>query len=368
MRRILRVVLGFALALLAVGGFLWIVGPRQVLDELTGVDPATYAAGFLAVVAAFYCWSEALRRLLASVGGDAAREVGGPRYRAAFMSGEFLKQVVPMGHSGGPVFVSYAVSKETDAPYEEALAAATVVEFVNIASSVALAGVGIGVVLLTSDGPITPLFVALLVGFAVAVVALGGAALLVNSRRALVERLVLRAAGIGRATVGRLSGRARAALAADRVAGTFGTYYAAFDRALADRAEVRRAAAFSLAGWALFLAPMYTSFRAIGEPVPYALVVFVVPVLSLVNVVPLPGGLGGFEVALAAVVVALVGLELPAATAGVFLYRLSNYWFVVLLGGLAAAWVSTRLADPPSPLAPTPEPDGSSTESATDGE
>ncbi|ELZ20324.1 hypothetical protein C475_21162 [Halosimplex carlsbadense 2-9-1] len=364
MRRILRVLLGFALALLAVGGFLWVVGPRQVLDELAGVEPVTYAAGFLAVVAAFYCWSEALRRLLASVGHG----VDGPRYRAAFMSGEFLKQIVPMGHSGGPVFVSYAVSRETDAPYEAALAAATVVELVNIAASMGLAGVGLGVILLTSDGPITPLFAALLVGFAVAVVALGGAALLVYSRRALVERLVLRAAGAGRATVGRLSARARTALAAERVAATFGTYYAAFDRALADRAEVRRAAVFSLAGWALFLAPMYTSFRAIGEPVSYALVLFVVPVLSLVNVVPLPGGLGGFEVALAAVVVALVGLDLPAATAGVFLYRLSNYWFVVLLGGLAAGWVSTRLADVPSPLAPATDPDGAPVDSATDRE
>ncbi|QLH77319.1 flippase-like domain-containing protein [Halosimplex rubrum] len=366
MRRLLRVVLGFALALLAVGGFLWIVGPRQVLAELAGVEPVTYAAGFLAVVAAFYCWSEALRRLLAGVDGDAGGEVGGPRYRAAFMSGEFAKQVVPMGHSGGPVFVSYAVSRETDAPYEAALAAATVVELVNIGASMALAGAGLGIVLLTSDGPITPLFAALLVGFAVAVVALGGAALLVYSRRALVERLVLRAAGVGRATVGRFSARARDALEPGRVAATFGTYYAAFDRALADRTQVRRAAVFSILGWALFLAPMYTSFRAIGEPVPYALVCFVVPVLSLVNVVPLPGGLGGFEVALAAVVVALVGLELPAATAGVFLYRLSNYWFVVLLGGLATAWVSARVADAPGPLAPTSEPDGSSAESTAD--
>ena len=367
MRRSVRVVLGFVLALLAVGGFLWIVGPRQILAELTSVEPVTYAAGFLAVVAAFYCWSEALRRLLVSV-GDASGAVGGPRYRAAFMSGEFLKQVVPMGHSGGPVFVSYAVSRETDAPYEEALAAATGVEFVNIAASVVLAGAGLGVVLLTSDGPVTPLFAALLVGFTVAVVALGVAALVVNSRRALVERLVLRVAGVGRATVGRLSGRLRAALAAERVAATFGTYYAAFDRALADRAQVRRAAGFSLLGWALFLAPMYTSFRAIGEPVPYALVLFVVPVLSLVNVVPLPGGLGGFEAALAAVVVALVGLELPAATAGVVLYRLSNYWFVVLLGGLAATWTSTRLTGAPSPLAPLTDADGSPAEPATDGE
>ncbi|WP_459191864.1 lysylphosphatidylglycerol synthase transmembrane domain-containing protein [Halosimplex sp. J119] len=352
MRRIVRVVLGFALALVAVGGFVWFVGPASVIAELSQADPAVLAVGFLAVIAAFYCWSEALRRLLVSTGAD----VHGPRYRAAFMSGEFLKQIVPMGHSGGPVFVSYAVGRETDAPYEEALAAATVVEFVNIGASVALATVGLGVLVATGTASSGPVFTALVVGLALAVTVLLSLGLLVHYRRALVERLVLRLAGAGRATVGRLSERARTAMASDRVRATFETYYAAFDRALADREQVWRAAAFSLAGWALFLLPMYTSFHAIGEPVPYALVALVVPVLSLVNVVPLPGGLGGFEVALAAVVVALAGLDLPVATAGVFLYRLSNYWFVVLLGALASSTVAVRLADPPSPLDPTEDP------------
>ncbi|WP_123538250.1 lysylphosphatidylglycerol synthase transmembrane domain-containing protein [Halosimplex salinum] len=349
MRRVVRVVVGFALALLAVGGFLWFVGPASVLRELSRADPVVLGSGFLAVVGAFYCWSEALRRLLASVGQD----VRGPRYRAAFMSGEFLKQVIPMGHSGGPVFVSYAVSRETDAPYEEALAAATVVEFVNIGSSVALAVVGLCVLLATGTATDGPVFVALVVGLVIAVGFLLSTALLVHYRRALVERFVLRLAAAGRATVGRASARARTGLAGDRIEATFETYYAAFDRALGDRGEVWRAAAVSLAGWALFLVPMYTSFLAIGEPVPYALVILVIPVLSLVNVVPLPGGLGGFEVALAGVVVALVGVDLPAATAGVFLYRLSNYWFVVLLGGLASLAMSVRLAEPPSPLGPT---------------
>ena len=351
MRRALRIVGGFVLALSVVGAFLWVVGPRRVLAELSTAHLPVFAAGFLAVLGAFWCWSEALRRLLRTVGQD----VGGLRYRAAFMSGELAKQVVPMGHSGGPVFVSYAVSRETDAPYESTLAAATVVEFVNVASSLLLATGGLAVVLLGSDGPLEPVFLVLLAGLAVASGGLLGAGALVYYRRSLVERLVLWVAATGRATLGRLSGRVREALAAERIQGTFETYYAAFDRALVDRTEVRRAAVFSLLGWALFLLPLYTSLVAIGDPVPYALVVFVVPVLSLVNVVPLPGGLGGFEVALAAVLVALVGIELPAATAGVFLYRLSNYWFVVLVGVVASAVVSVRPSTAPPILGPGEE-------------
>jgi len=304
--------------------------------------------GFVAVLAAFWCWSEALRRVLASVG----HEVGGLRYRAAFMSGELAKQVVPMGHSGGPVFVSYAVSRETDSPYESTLAAATVVEFVNIGASVLLATLGLGVVLVGWQGPMDSVFLALLAGLVVAATALFGVGALVYYRRALVERFVLSVAGVGRDTVGRLSGGVREALEAERIQSTFGTYYAAFDRALVDRNEVRRAAVLSFLGWALFLLPLWTSFLALDVRVSYALVVFVVPVLSLVNVVPLPGGLGGFEVALAVVVVALVGIEFPAATAAVFLYRLSNYWFVVLVGVVASAIVSVRPSTAPPILGP----------------
>jgi uncharacterized protein (TIRG00374 family) len=351
MRRLLRVVVGFALALIVVGGFLWAVGWERVLAEIAAASLPVLALGFVSVVAAFFCWSEALRRLLASVGQD----VGGPRYRAAFMSGEFAKQVVPMGHSGGPVFVSHAVSRQTDAPYEESLAAATVVEFLNIGASVVLAAAGLAVVLATSDGPLSAVFVALLVGLAIAATALFGAALLVHYRRSLVERFVRRVAALLRGSVGRVSGRARRALADDRIAATFRTYYAAFDRALGDRAQVRRAALFSLVGWALFLVPLYTSFLALDLHVSYALVVFVVPVLSLVNVVPLPGGLGGFEIALAGVIVALVGVDLGAATAGVFLYRLSNYWFVVLFGAVASTALSFRPVAAPPVLGPEEE-------------
>ena len=77
MRRSLRIVGGFSLALLVVGAFLWAVGPRRVLAELSTVYLPVYAVGFVAVLAAFWCWSEALRRVLASVGP----EVGGPSGR-----------------------------------------------------------------------------------------------------------------------------------------------------------------------------------------------------------------------------------------------------------------------------------------------
>ena len=112
MSRLRRIVLGFGVALLAVGGFLYAVGPAAVLAELSDADLVVLSVGFGSVVVALSCWSEAVRRLIASTG----HETGGLRYRGAYLSGEFLKQVLPMGQSGGPVLMAYTVSREADTP------------------------------------------------------------------------------------------------------------------------------------------------------------------------------------------------------------------------------------------------------------
>jgi uncharacterized protein (TIRG00374 family) len=347
MRRILRVVVGFAVALLAVGGFLWAVGPEAVFAELATADLAVLSVGFLGVVAALGVWSEAVRRLLASTG----HTVRGRRYRSAYLSGEFLKQVLPMGQSGGPVLMSYTVSRETSAPYESTLAAASVFALLNVVASLVLAVAGLALLVATRRGPTGPLLRNVLV----AMVAVTALVLLVTYlaayRRETLERLALRVAAGLRRTVGGVSARAEAALAPERVADAVARFGESVGELADDRRGIGTTVALAVVGWLCFLLPLYTSFLAIGEPVPYALVLFVVPVVTLLNVVPLPGGLGGFEVALAGVTAALAPVDLPTATAAVFLFRLSNYWFVVLLGGVAAASLSVRVSDPP-PLAP----------------
>lgn len=347
MSRRVRLVAGFALAFLAVGGFLWAVGPDAVASELAGADLPVLALGFASVTVAIGLWSEAVRRLVGTTG----HPVGGFRYRLAYLSGEFLKQVLPMGQSGGPVLMAYTINRETDAPYESTLAASSVFAFLNVVASLVLAVVGLAILVLTRRGPTGTLLRNVLV----AMVAVTGVVFLVTYlavyRRALLERVALRVAGGLRRTVGRLSARLDAALAPEAVERVVGTYADSVGRLTGNRRELVATVALAVSGWLFFLAPMYTSFRAIGDPVPFTLVVFAIPVVTLLNVVPLPGGLGGFEVALAGVTAAVGGLELATATAAVFLFRLSNYWFLVLLGGLSAASLSVRVGDPP-PITP----------------
>lgn len=351
MSRRFRLVVGFALAFLAVGGFLWAVGPGRVLAELATADLGILSLGFLSVVVALGCWSEAVRRLLASTG----HHVHGRGFRLAYMSGEFLKQVIPMGQSGGPVLVAYTVSNEANTPYESTLAAATVFAFLNVVASLVLAVAGLGLLVATRRGPTGPLLRTVLVVMVGVTGVIIGISLLAAYRRPVLERTLLTLAALARRTLGRLSARVHAALDPDRVHAVLDQYIVAVSRLAGDRRRVGTAIAFAIVGWIFFLAPLYTSFLAIGAPVPFALVVFVIPVVTLLNVVPLPGGLGGFEIALAAVTATLSAADLTTATAAVFLFRLSNYWFVVLLGGLAAASLSVRVSDPPPVVPPVEE-------------
>jgi uncharacterized protein (TIRG00374 family) len=372
MVRTRRVVAGFALALVLVAALLWAVGPASIGAELAGTDLPVFALGFLGITAALACWSEAVRRLLASAGSP----VGGSRYRRAYLAGEFLKQVVPLGQSAGPVLLSYAVSTATDASRDHSLAAATVFAFCNVTASLVLAVVGLTVLIATRRGPTGPLLRSVLVVTAVVSLAIAIAAVLAVFRRSVLERGVYALTDTLRRTVGRLSVRVREALARERVTATLAAFETTVVRVSRDRSVLLTVGGLSVAGWLCFLVPLYTSFRALGSPVPFTLVVFVVPVVTLLNVVPLPGGLGGFEAALAGVTAALSTADLATATAAVVLFRLTNYWFLVALGGLAAGSLSLGVADAPDvsavedhlPVdAATRPPDGERTDSGVDG-
>lgn len=350
MRRHIRVAVGFALAFLAIWGFLAAVGPARVAAQLRAADPRVLGLGFLSVVVALGCWSEAVRRLLASVG----QPVAGSKYRRAYLAGEFLKQVIPFGQSAGPALLAYTVSRTADTSYEGTLAATSVFAFLNVTASLVLAVGGLGLLVVTDRGPGGALLRSALLAVSVIAAVLVGVLVLTLYRRALLEAVVVRLASLVRVTVGRFFPRVEAALAPAAVRALLETYTVALDRLRGERRRVLAAAALACAGWTFFLLPMYTSFLALGEPVPFTLVVFVVPVVTLFNVVPLPGGLGGFEVAMASVFAVLGVVPFATATAAVFLFRLSNYWFLVILGGLAAVSVSIGVNDPP-PVVPVEE-------------
>lgn len=174
---------------------------------------------------------------------------------------------------------------------------------------------------------------------------LAGLCLVFWYRRAGVTAVLASGTGLVRPVVAPVAPGVASRLDPGRVAAGLDRGYATVDAVLADRRAVLDAALLTQLGWVLFVVPLYTSGLALGVRLPVALVLFLVPAAGLATAFPLPGGLGGMEIALAALLAALTVLELAESGAVVVLYRLCSYWFFVLVGGLCAFVATASVPD-----------------------
>lgn len=329
---------GAAVVVLGVAGV--VLGPADVAGAVAGADPLAFAVGLAGVVVAVACWGEAQRRLLVVAGASLSTRQGFLGYGA----GTFAKQVLPGGHAVGPGLVAYAFRSVTRRPYGETFAAVAVAEVFNLAASGLLATAGLVLVL---DGAPSP-SPALSAARTALLVTGGGLGLVVGLtwyRRTTLSTVVHGAAWLVRKTAGRASRRVRDAVSPPAVAGAVSRVYETFEAVADQRRQAVAAFALTLAGWLAFVVPLYTSFHALDVALPLGVVLLVVPAAGLANVVPLPGGLGGAELALGGALVVLGGVDTTTAAAGVLLYRCCAFWFLVALGGVCAAVLRVRVAD-----------------------
>jgi uncharacterized protein (TIRG00374 family) len=114
-------------------------------------------------------------------------------------------------------------------------------------------------------------------------------------------------------------------------------FFHAIERITGDPRGLATALGFSTLGWLCLAGSLWLSLYALGYSVPFAAVLVVVPVGAIAGITPLPGGLGGVEAVLVALLVPTTGVTVAAATAGVVLHRTATYWLPVLVGGGSAA-------------------------------
>jgi len=334
-----RLAISSLIAVLFLGGFLFVLGPARLGRQLAGADLGVFALGPVAVLAALACWGEASYRLFAGFDPGLSRR----RALVAYGAGALGKQVLPMGNAGGPAVMAYAFERETDLGYGRSLAVTVVAEFLSLVASLVLGLLGVAVLLSSSAS--VPELRWLGVGVVVVGAALAALSFVVWFRR---RHVTLGLTGVARLLgprVGRISPALGERLRPERVDASLRRYYETFDAVVRDRRAVLYAFALSQVGWVLFTLPLYTSALALGVRVPIALVLFLVPATGLAAVVPLPGGLGGVEVALAGLLAVLAGFDLPTAGAVVILFRLCSFWFFVLACGIAASMAAVNVGE-----------------------
>ena len=323
-------VVGFVVAAVVLLALFWLVGFDEMLSALVIADRIALVAVVAIALLWLVAWGMALRAVLLVL------DVPSTPRRAflVYASATFANNVTPFGQAGGEPFSALLISRATDCEYETGLAAIASVDALNFVPSIGFSLVGIAYyATVFTVGQRVELAATTVVALAVVIPLL---VYLAWGARERLEALAVRGiVPLGR-RIARYLPRVRPpdpAAVRERIDG----FFRAIERIAASRRGLATALFFSALGWLLLSASLWTSLYSLGEFVPFAVMLFVVPASSIAGATPLPGGLGGVETALVLLLVSTTPVGLATASAAVLIHRGATYWMPVLLGGGAAA-------------------------------
>lgn len=315
---------GFLVAGVVLYLFGTVIGWGEILSTLGRADLRWVGVACLSTAVCLTIWSKSWDVILTLLEVDIPYSSLVPTYFAA----TFADYVTPFGKAGGGPFIAYVLSTDDRATYEESLAGVVAGDLLNLVPFFTFAGVGF--LALVVQGTVPPNADALLTGLAALMFLLPALIYLSWRRQDLVERAVVGAAKpIASRTV---------RVDADAVQNRIGDFYHRIDIISGHPRVLAQTLVIAYLGWVFFAAPLYLAGKALGVPIDPLLVLFIVPASTLAGVTPTPGGLGGVEAALVALLVALTPTVPDVAAAVALLYRVASYWFVVLVGAVAALY------------------------------
>ena len=314
-----------------------IVGPQRVVDALVSADSRLVGVTIAFSLGWLFAWSLMLRTVLSTL--DVTLSI--PKATLVYAGAVFSNNVTPFGQAGGEPIAALLISKVSGSRYETGLAGIATVDVLNVLPSVSLIAVGVSYHATTtalSDrveaavGSAAALIVAVILilwilwRYQAVVLTRVPSAIGWVARR--LSRLGIDPVAIELAIADRLSGFA------DRI-GVLSE----------NRAVLVGVLGFSLAGWLCQAAALGAAFAAIGQPIPLYVPLFVVPLSYLAGAAPLPGGLGGIEAALVALLVPTTGVAVASITAAVLVFRGGMFWLPTAIGGVSASVLGVQAVD-----------------------
>ena len=327
-RALAKGTVGFAIAGLLLYLLGSVVGWGEIIEALADADPLWVAVACLSTLLYLLAWTKTWEVVLTA----GAISVSYPRLVPTFFAATFANYTTPFGQAGGEPFIAYVLATDTEASYEQALASVSTADLLNLFPFFTFAGLGLAALVLT--GEIPPGTRPLVIGLAAIAVGVPLIVLVGWYRRDLIEGAIVGATG----PVVRRTDRVTTAGVRERVDG----FYDQLGRIAAEPRELLVAVTFSFVGWVFFALPLYFVALALSLPLDPLLVIFLVPASSLAGITPTPGGLGGVETALVALVVALTPIAAGPAAALAIAYRATSYWFALAVGGPMALYVTAR--------------------------
>jgi hypothetical protein len=290
---------------------------QDAVTKLRNVNPVMLGIGFGLSILALFCYSLLTRAML----GEAGRGLSAARLFRIQMSAKALGNIVPGGSAAAPA-LSYRLLTLSgvngpDAGFALATAgvgSAVVLNFilwVGLIASIPLRGVNKGYGIAAVAG----IIIMLVAGFLV-VGLMEGQGRAERTLRWTARKLRLNEDRAG-AAVRQIGGR--------------------MEDLITDRAQLGRVLGWAAANWLVDAAALWVFLRAYGASLDPDALIISFGLANIATVVPLtPGGLGIVEGIYIPTLVGF-GLTFAQATLGVATYRLAQYFFPTLLGGVLYA-------------------------------
>lgn len=318
----------FVIAVLLVYLLGRVIGWEQTLAVLERGDVFWVGIACVSTMLCLVTWAKTWQIVLSSLGVS----VSFRRLVVTFYAASFANYVTPMGQAGGEPFIAYILSRDTGATYEQSLASVIATDVLRLFPFFNVGIIGAAYLLLAGRLPgDTELYILLIVVLAVTV-PVGIIGLWV--KRFIIRRVFLRMLRPVSDRTDRVD--------LSRIAGRIDRLFGSIELIANSPKPLLVAIVFAYVGWILFALPLYFSSLALGFQISLLLVSFLVPVTVIVGSTPSPGGLAVIEGTLVAFLATLVALSSSEALAVTLVYRVTSYWIVILLGGLAAIWVVYR--------------------------
>jgi uncharacterized protein (TIRG00374 family) len=321
-------ILGFLGTFAILGLLLYFVGVEGFVQELRGADTETVALIVVVTLGWLAAWGFGLKTVLNVLGIDVS-------FLKSFFvlnGAMFSNNVTPFGQAGGEPVTALLISKVADTEYERGLAAIASVDSLNFIPSIVLALSGAAFYATqTSFGRRLRLATAAIVVLSVAIPFAGFFGW--RNRRALQRAIARILAPILR-FVTRVA-PLDVSLSRETIETRVGKFFESIERVATNRRGLTLTLAASTVGWICQMVALWLAFAAIGSPVPFSVLLFVVPVGAIAGVTPLPGGAGGIEAVLVTLLSSLpsAGVGSGTALAAVVIFRGAIYWVPIAIGG-----------------------------------
>ncbi|MFC4552771.1 MULTISPECIES: lysylphosphatidylglycerol synthase transmembrane domain-containing protein [Halorussus] len=324
------ILVGFLAAAVVLYVLVGVVGVSEVVAALATADRLTVGAVFAVALCWMTAWSYTLYLVFGVLDVSASRR----RATLVYLNVLFANQVAPFSVGGGEPIAALFVSRATRANYETALLSVVSTDVINYLPAPAFAFLGVLYVgATTTVGQQLEVVAGTMLGIS-ALLAVGGG-LAWRYRRWLEVRAVGALVALQRVTV-RVVPSVRLPSPADLQA-RIGTFVDGLERVAADRRVLALGIGSSALGWLLQATALWLSLSAVGAGVRPAIPVLVVSLVTVTDLVPLPGGIGSVDAALVVLLVALTGLPAATATAAALVFRSATLLFPIVLGGATVA-------------------------------